>query len=327
MLRMGLVEELGDLALATRLRRLADRLQQDVSQVYAEQEVAVRARWFPLLAALAREAPRSISELARDLGLTHTAINQIASEMSHARLVVSGAHESDRRQRLLRLSRDGERAVTRLQPLWAEIRAATAELAAESGHDVIGVIAAVEARLDERSMAERLRRRLGTDAVEIADLAPAQAGGFRRLNEQWLEELFRVEDADRAVLDDPLGTVVAHGGAVLVATAGGHVVGTVALLRRGAEMVELAKMAVAPGSRRRGIGRRLAEAALARARAVGARRVVLLTSPRLTAANALYRRLGFVKCGRGSAPLPRYARASFAMELMLEAPDSSRRET
>jgi ribosomal protein S18 acetylase RimI-like enzyme len=327
MLRMGLVEELGDLALATRLRRLADRLQQDVSQVYAEQEVAVRARWFPLLAALAREAPRSISELARDLGLTHTAINQIASEMSHARLVVSGAHESDRRQRLLRLSRAGERAVARLRPLWDEIRAATSELAAESGHDVIGVIAAVEAKLDERSMAERLRRRLGTDTVEITDLAPAQAGDFRRLNEQWLEELFRVEDADRAVLDDPLGTVVARGGAVLVATASGRVVGTVALLRRGAEMVELAKMAVAPGSRRRGIGSRLAEAALARARALGARRVVLLTSPKLTAANALYRSLGFVKCGRGSAPLPRYTRASFAMELIPDTPDSSRRKT
>lgn len=326
MLRMGLVEELGDLALATRLRRLADRLQQDVSQVYAEQEVAVRARWFPLLAALAREAPRSISALARDLGLTHTAINQIASEMSHARLVVSGEHESDRRQRLLRLSRDGERAVARLRPLWDEIRAATADLAAESGHDIIGVIAAVEARLDERSMAERLRHRLGTDTVEIADLAPAQAGDFRRLNEQWLEELFRVEDADRAVLDDPLGSVVARGGAVLVATAGGHVVGTVALLRRGAEMVELAKMAVAPGSRRRGIGRRLAEAALARARALGARRVVLLTSPRLTAANALYRSLGFVRCGRAPAVLPRYTRVSFAMELSLVAHEEARRE-
>ena len=194
---MGLVEELGDLALATRLRRLADRLQHDVSEVYVEHEVAVRARWFPLLVALARSAPRSISELARDLGLTHTAINQIAAEMGRSGLVVSGRHPKDARQRLLRLSREGERAVGRLAPLWSQIRAATAELTAESGHDVIGVIAAVEARLDERSMVDRLRRRLGTSEIAIADLDARQAPEFRRLNEQWLTELFAVEDEDR----------------------------------------------------------------------------------------------------------------------------------
>jgi len=324
---MGLVEELGELALATRLRRLADRLQQDVSQVYAEHEVAVRARWFPLLAALSRQAPRSISELARDLGLSHTAINQIAAEMSRAGLVASGRHPSDRRQRLLRLSREGERTVTRLQPLWLEILAATGELTAESGYDVIRVIAAIEARLDERSMVERLRRRLGTSEIEIADLDRRQAAAFRRLNEQWLQELFAVEDEDRAVLDDPVGMIVERGGAVLVAVSGGHVVGTVALIRRSGTVLELAKMAVSPGSRGRGVGKRLADAALVRARELGVRRVVLLTSPKLTAANALYRSLGFGKVTRLPPGLPRYARASFAMELNLDSHEESRRET
>jgi len=323
---MGLIEELGDLALATRLRRLADRLQQDVSQVYAEQEVAVRARWFPLLAALARESPRSISELARDLGLTHTAINQIAAEASHAGLVASGPHPTDGRQRLLRLSPAGTRALARLAPLWEHIRAATAELAAASGHDLLGAVAALEARLDERSMADRLRDRIGTSDVEIVDLEKRHAAAFRRLNEQWLNETFRVEPEDRPVLDDPLGAVVARGGAVLVALAGGRAVGAVALVRRSASVFELAKMAVAPGSRRRGIGRRLADAALARAGALGARRVVLLTSPKLAAANALYRGLGFVRAARAPAGMPGYARASFAMELLLADREEPRRK-
>jgi len=314
---MGLVEELGELALATRLRRLADRLQQDVSQVYAEREVAVRARWFPLLAALGRQAPRSISELARELGLTHTAINQIAAEMSRAGLVASGKHPSDGRQRLLRLSPRGERAVARLAPLWSEIKAATVELARESGHDVIAVVAALEARLDERSMVERLRRRLGTAEITIGDLAPRQAPDFRRLNEQWLNEMFAIEEDDRRVLDDPMGAVVAPGGAVLAAVTGGDVVGVAALIRRSDTELELAKMAVAPGSRRRGVGRRLAEAALARARALGASRVVLLTNPRLAAANALYRSLGFARTEQVPVGMPCYTRTSIAMELSL----------
>ncbi|HPC11967.1 MAG TPA: GNAT family N-acetyltransferase, partial [candidate division Zixibacteria bacterium] len=46
---MDVIEQLGSLALATRLRRLADRLQRDVSQVYRELNVEFEARWFAVV--------------------------------------------------------------------------------------------------------------------------------------------------------------------------------------------------------------------------------------------------------------------------------------
>lgn len=322
---MGLIEDLAELALATRLHRLADRLQQDVSTVYEEHKLGVRARWFPLLVALDRRAPRSISDLARDLGLTHTAINQIATEMGRRRLLSSSNHPTDRRQRLLSLSPTGRRTVRELQPIWAEVLAATQGLLRESGHDMLSVIAAVEARLDHRSMAKRVGARLAAHSVEIVDFSDALAPSFRELNLAWIEALLGAEDEDRTILDDPQRQIIDRGGAVLFARQGPETIGTCALIRRSSEVFELAKMAVTEASRGCGIGRRLAEAALARAQELGARSVVLLTSPKLEAAIALYRSLGFLETPELPVSHPTYTRRSIAMRLELEPPRPTKR--
>ena len=324
---MGLVEELEELALATRLRRLADRLQDDVSQVYKEHAVAVRARWFPLMTALQREAPRSIADLSRDLGLTHTAVIQIAAAMTRAGLVASATDRTDRRRRLLRLTPAGERAAARLEPLWEEIRGATAEVVAESGHDLLGAVAALESRLDGRSMVERLRERLPGGEAEIIEFESEHAKSFRRLNQAWLEELFSVEPEDRAILDDPQGRIVGRGGVILLALFAGEIVGTVALERHGPDVVELAKMTVAARYRGRGIGRRLAQAALVRAHLMGAATVILFTSSRLAPAIELYRSLGFTDMKRSPAGVKRYQRCTVAMQLDLQRSPRRRRRS
>ena len=164
---MDLFAELGYLALASRLKRLGEFLQAQVSEVYAEQAESFRARWFPVLMALSRTSPLSIVQLAAILGLTHTAIAQIAQEMEGQGLIGSQQDPRDGRRRLLGLTAEGEATIARLQPLWEEVRAATAELAAESGHDLLAALAAVEERLAVRSMDDRLRARI----VKNPDLA------------------------------------------------------------------------------------------------------------------------------------------------------------
>jgi DNA-binding MarR family transcriptional regulator len=157
---MDLFSELGYLALASRLKRLGELLQAQVSEVYAEQAVSFRGRWFPVLIALSRTSPLSIVQLAATLGLTHTAIAQIAQEMEGQGLLESQTDPRDGRRRLLGLTAEGRATFERLQPLWEEIRAATAELVADSGHDLLAAVAAVEEQLAARSMGDRLRSRL-----------------------------------------------------------------------------------------------------------------------------------------------------------------------
>ena len=89
--------------------------------------------------------------------------------------------------------------------------------------------------------------------IRIADYDPRWRADFARLNIDWLERFFVVEDIDRVVLSDPEAHILAHGGRVLFAIdADDRAIGTVALKHEGDGVYELTKMAVDPGIARAG---------------------------------------------------------------------------
>lgn len=144
-----------------------------------------------------------------------------------------------------------------------------------------------------------------------SDLAPA----FSRLNLEWIESLFRIEEPDRLALNDCERAIVAPGGQIFFALIGDAPIGTCAIVRHDDSSYELAKMAVTQTAQGRGVGRQLAQAAIAFARDAGASRVTLLTNSRLTPALRLYERLGFQY--RPLPPDSGYSRADVYMELPL----------
>lgn len=149
--------------------------------------------------------------------------------------------------------------------------------------------------------------------IRIVDFDARWRADFMRLNVEWLERWFVVEDVDRTVLSDPETHILADGGRILFAIDdAGRAVGTVALLHEGGGVYELTKMAVDPAMRGRGVGRLLMQAALARWRALGGRELFLESSLRLGPALALYESVGF---RHRPAPRPgsHYARANVYM--------------
>jgi putative acetyltransferase len=147
---------------------------------------------------------------------------------------------------------------------------------------------------------------------------PEDARAFADLNEEWISAYFVVEDKDRETLADPVGHYLEPGGDVLIARdEAGHAIGCVALEPAGGGVFELSKMAVSRAARGRGTGRRLIEAAIERARELGAASLFLGSNRRLAPAVHLYESVGFRHVARERiGPLP-YTRADVFMELPL----------
>lgn len=141
---------------------------------------------------------------------------------------------------------------------------------------------------------------------------------FYRLNRAWLDAHGLYEPADEVQLAGPQGAVIDEGGAVFIAERAGRVVGTAALVPHGPGEVELLKVTVAEELRGTGLGRRLVEACIARARAMDAHTMMLVSSSRLQPALRLYERMGFTPRPLPS-PLP-YETADICMELRLREP-------
>jgi DNA-binding MarR family transcriptional regulator/predicted N-acetyltransferase YhbS len=326
------IGQLGELALASRLRRLSERLFRDMSRVYHDLDTEFEARWFPLLQTLRRHSPQGVTELAAILRLTHPAVCQLVDAMEAKGLVRRRRDPHDERRRRIELTAAGRQIATTLDPIWEEIRLANRELLGElaaKGHDFLAALGDLESLLDHRDMHERVtghlraRRALRPDAtgprerLEILPYRPAWRRHFEALNREWLEKGFAVEAPDAALLSDPHGKIVKPGGAVFFARLDGRIVGTGALIRHGEGVYELAKMAVTESERGHGIGRRLADALLAEARLRGATTFFLETSPRLVAVRRWYERIGFRRVASHPLGTSKYVRRSFAMVMDL----------
>jgi ribosomal protein S18 acetylase RimI-like enzyme len=142
---------------------------------------------------------------------------------------------------------------------------------------------------------------------------------FERLNLQWIQQHFRVEEADRVAFADPHAAYVASGGEVFFALHGGEVLGTCAVRKESEETYELCKMAVAPEARGLGLGDALMRAVIRFAREKGARRVYLVSNTKLGPAIGLYRKHGFqtVRLGAEVGQEAGYERADIEMVLTL----------
>jgi GNAT superfamily N-acetyltransferase len=151
-------------------------------------------------------------------------------------------------------------------------------------------------------------------AVDIVSFEPEHAAGFAALVVDTLREFGFEPDAelDRD-LDDPAGTY----DALWIATAGGVVVGSIALRDLGDDAYELKRMYLRSACRGRGVGKRLLASALDWARENRARVVRLDTTEQMVAARRLYEWAGFVQVP-GEAP--RQGQQRLLYELRVRTP-------
>jgi len=155
-LSKNIINELGSLALATRLKNLSDRLAGDVAQFYKNSDVEFEPRWFTFIYALKDGAEFSVTQLAGMLNQTHPAVNQVANTLVNKGFVEEFRDSNDQRKRILKLSKKGNGLVVKMSPLWEKIKKANDDLLAESA-DLLNALDLVEQALDKHSMLDRLK--------------------------------------------------------------------------------------------------------------------------------------------------------------------------
>ena len=121
-------------------------------------------------------------------------------------------------------------------------------------------------------------------------------------------------------LGSPRESIIEKRGQIFFGLEGERVLGTCAAIPHRNGNIEIAKLAVTPLARQRGIGRALTQTVVDYGRSLGAKKVYLVSSTRLKSALRLYESMGF-----DYAPFPEepvYASAEIYMELAFSIPDS-----
>ncbi|MBI3283710.1 MAG: MarR family transcriptional regulator [Burkholderiales bacterium] len=143
--------------LGTQLRHLIELLDGAVQQAYADAGLDYRPRYTPVMRILAQQQSATIGQLAELAGITQPAATQTVALMKKEGLLLVVAGGEDGRQRVVRLSPQGEALLPHLQACWQATRRAADSLDAELEFPLSACLAQAIAVLGQRSFGERIR--------------------------------------------------------------------------------------------------------------------------------------------------------------------------
>jgi DNA-binding MarR family transcriptional regulator len=163
--------------LGTLLRHLLEEMDGDIATVLADLGMPdYRPRFSPVVRALVALGPVPIRDLARAIGVTHSAASQTVTEMRSRGYVVlrPGA---DARQRVVHLTAKARALLPKIEAEWAATTSAAAELDGELPFPLADLVPAIAAALARR----RFRRRMieSSWARDHPDFAAALAAARR----------------------------------------------------------------------------------------------------------------------------------------------------
>lgn len=317
---MKLYEQLGRIAIGSRVRFMGERITEDAAGIYGLYDIRMNPKWFPVFYVLSRGEERTITSIADEIGHSHVSVSKIVGEMSKARLVTDKTSTEDRRRTLVALTRQGREIAAKIENQYLDVQAAVEELSAQSNTDLWKALEEWEYLLSKKSLLNRVieqKKRRESSDVKIVPYSAKYRAAFRDLNVEWITTHFKMEQSDHDALDDPEGYILEQGGFIFVALLEGKPVGVCALIKRDHPVYpyELAKMAVSPKAQGKGIGFLLGQAVADKAKELKAEKLFLESNTKLAPAIRLYEKLGFQKVAGQPTP---YERCNIQMELRLQ---------
>lgn len=156
----------GVTTLGTRIRRLFERLNGNVADIYRN-ELGFEQRWFALAMLLDDYGPMQSGEAVNRLGQSHVAIVQVVRGMEKAGLLERKAHPSDGRSKTLHLTDDGKRSIARVREISAVVDQAALALLQEASPDFLDQLDALDDALERISFADRISESAKTKGMII----------------------------------------------------------------------------------------------------------------------------------------------------------------
>lgn len=314
-------DQIGEMALGSRLRFLSDKLTEDAKQVYDLYDVELKPKWFPVFYFLShQEKGKSITSIANEIGHSHPSVIKIVREMSDKGLVSEQKDSADGRINNILLTQKGIDISMKIQEQYIDVESAIKTTLKQTKHNIWLALQEFEYLLNEKSLLTRVieqKKIRESSTITILDYSSKYHKDFKELNEEWITKYFKIENADRKALNNPKEYILDKGGKILVAVQGKTVLGVCALLKMENHNYdyELAKMAVSPKAQGKGIGYLMGKSIIEKAKSLGASSLYLESNTILKPAISLYKKLGFQKVAGHYTP---YERCNIQMELRLK---------
>ncbi|MGF7079944.1 MarR family winged helix-turn-helix transcriptional regulator [Mucilaginibacter sp. UYCu711] len=153
---MGVIDESGILAIATRMQRLSEQMRKDGLLIYKAHGIDFEPKWFPVIYTLYFKPLLSVVELANEIGYSHPSTITLLKELEKLKLIKSGKDKADERKRLVQLTEKGKALIEQMKPVWQIMIAAATQLT-DTQNNLMKAIAEVEQQMEIQSFYQRAK--------------------------------------------------------------------------------------------------------------------------------------------------------------------------
>lgn len=162
---MGVIEQSGILAIATRLQRLSERMRKDGLAIYKAHGIDFEPKWFPVVYTLHIKNQLSVVELANEIGYSHPSTISLLKELEKLKFIKSTKDKADERKRLLQLTDKGKAMIEQMKPVWEVMIAVTTPLI-DTKNNLMKAIEEVEQQLELQSFYQRALSLMAANQAE-----------------------------------------------------------------------------------------------------------------------------------------------------------------
>lgn len=153
---MNIINELGILAIAARMQRLAEQIRKDGVLIYKAHGIDFEPKWFPVMYTLYVKPVLSVVEVSAEIGYSHPSTISLLKELEKQKLIKSGKDKADERKRLVQLTEKGQLLISQMKPVWEVMIAAATQLT-ETENNLMKAMEEVEQQMELQGFYQRAK--------------------------------------------------------------------------------------------------------------------------------------------------------------------------
>jgi len=157
-----IIHEMGYVALATRLKRISDKMTYSTRLMYKKLNIDIEPNWYLVLILVEKTPNISVMEIAKNLNFTHQSVIAITTKMVNRDYLQISKGIEDKRKTIFNLTSKSIEILPEISEIW------------ETGKDVIyqllngdtaitKYLEILESNLDEKSFGERIINKLSNN--------------------------------------------------------------------------------------------------------------------------------------------------------------------
>lgn len=152
----NILQQFGELGLGSRLKRLSDVIMKDIQVVYDTLGIDFDPYLFPVFKLITGHKNITNAQIQEQLGYTQPAITQALQKLEHKKLISYKVDTTDKRKKLLRLTKKGVSLCEQMRPVWKAIDQQVKWLTEGSASSLTRHLTYLEDQLREKSLHQRI---------------------------------------------------------------------------------------------------------------------------------------------------------------------------